>query len=388
MTRIRAPMLFLEHDAKELLAIQGIPIPGGIQLAQAPTAAAQEKAEATGHWRVKPQVLIRTAGHAPHAVSARTNAEIADAASRLLTATIDGQTVHAVLVERAIQSRSVARLSFQCEPRTAGIRIQVGDGAADGAARSPTHSEIVAPDPTAVIAGVQRLSTALSPDARSSVAAAGRMLAPLYFGYEAILMEIDPLMILADGSWMVGDVRMAIDEAALFRHPELITLLERRDAYGNIRQLRATGVDYRILDPTGNVAIIACGAGHCAYLLDELIARGLKPYDFMDAGAAMLNGPPERLDDVLQWLQAAAGLRCILVAVGDGAIDLTAFAQHFAAALDRTEGLKTPVVARFAGTGAGAAGAILQQASGRVLFEPDIGLALDLVAAQVAGAPG
>jgi succinyl-CoA synthetase beta subunit len=214
------------------------------------------------------------------------------------------------------------------------------------------------------------------------------MLAPLYFGYEAILMEIDPLMILADGSWMVGDVRMAIDEAALFRHPELITLLERRSAYGDIRRLRATGIDYRVLDPSGNIATIACGAGHCACLLDELIARGLKPYNFMDAGPAMLNGPPERLDDILQWLRTTTELRCILVAVGDGALDLAQFAQHLAAALERAEDFKTPVVARFTGAGAGAAGAILQQASSRVLLEPDFDLALDLVAAQVAGAPG
>jgi succinyl-CoA synthetase beta subunit len=378
-------MLFLEHDAKELLAIQGIPVPGSIRLAQVPTGANIDDSGVSGPWLVKPQILTTSPGQSPDAIAAHTNAEIAAAASALLGKTIGGQIVRSVLVERRMTAQSMAHLSFRCDPASAGLRIEVGDGAH----RDASPSEVVAPDPNAVIACVNRLSTSLPGDARSCVAAAGRMLAPLYFGYEAILLDIDPLMILADGSWTVGDVRLAIDESALFRHPELIALLERRVyAYGDIRQHRASGIDYRVLDPDGSVATIASGAGHCAYLLDELVRRGVQPYNFMDAGPTALNGPAEGMHGALQWLQAAKALRCILVAISDGTIDLTACAAHLASALEQTADFKTPVVVRMAGTGAGAAGAILQQASDRVILEPNIDAALDLVAAHVAGAPG
>jgi succinyl-CoA synthetase beta subunit len=212
------------------------------------------------------------------------------------------------------------------------------------------------------------------------------MLAPLYFGYEAMLLEIDPLTILRDGSWAVGDVRLAIDENALSRHPELISLVERRDySYADTRRLRRYGVDYRVLDPDGTVGTIAFGAGLAAALLDELIARGLGPYNFMDAGRAAQGPLDEALNAALGWLQDGAALRCILVAAGDGAVDLTQFAAQLAAALAGQPGFKLPLVARLTGTGAGAAGAILQQAYGPIQLEPQLDDALDLVEALSAG---
>ncbi len=385
-------MLFFEHDAKELLAIQGIPVPGSIRLAQVPTGVDVGDGEASGPWLVKPQILIAAPGRSPGAIAARNNSEIAAAASALLDKAIDGQIVRSVLVERQMTPQSLAHLSFRCDPASNGLRIEVGTGASGGAApdeaaKNASLSEVVAPDPNAVIACVSRLAASLPGNARSCVAAAGRMLAPLYFGYEAILMEIDPLMILSDGSWAVGDVRLAIDESALFRHPELITLLERRDyAYADVRQHRASGIDYRVLDPDGSVATIASGAGHCAYLLDELVGRGVQPYNFMDAGPAAVNGPTECMHAALQWLRAAKELRCVLVAISDGTIDLSAFAGHLAAALEQTADFRMPMVVRMAGVGAGAAGAVLQQASDRVHLEPDIGAALDLAAVHAAGA--
>jgi succinyl-CoA synthetase beta subunit len=373
-------MLFLEHDAKELLAIQGVPIPGGVRLAQVPTVAGAAEDGGSGPWIVKPQIFAGAAERAPHDIAARTNQEIANATAALLDKSIGGQLVRAVYVEQQMFSQSEAYLSFRCDPQTAGIRIEMNAGGEE------SLSEVVAPDPNAVIACVNRLSTSLPGPARGCIAAAGRMLAPLYFGYEAMLLEIDPLTILRDGSWAVGDVRLAIDENALSRHPELISLVERRDySSADTRRLRRYGVDYRVLDPDGTVGTIAFGAGLAAALLDELIARGLGPYNFMDAGRAAQGPLDEALNAALGWLQDGAALRCILVAAGDGAVDLTQFAAQLAAALAGQPGFKLPLVARLTGTGAGAAGAILQQAYGPIQLEPQLDAALDLVEALSAG---
>jgi succinyl-CoA synthetase beta subunit len=375
-------MLLLEQDAKELLAIQGIPVPGAIRLAQIPAVGEAEDDSRSGPWIVKPQMLAAPAAGATSAVVARTNAEVAAAAAALLNQTVSGQVVHSVLVERQMALRGTAYLSFRCDPGAAGIRIDLGAGS------GPRRSDVAAPDPTAVIACVNRLSAALGGEAQACVAEAGRLLAPLYFGYEAALLEIDPLTILADGSWVVGDVQMAIDENALFRHPELISLVERRSyAYSDVRQTRAHGIDHRILDPEGAVATIVVGAGHCAHLLDTLNARGLTPYNFMDAGRAALDGAPERLIAALDLLDDASSLRCVLLSAGDGVVDLAAFAAQAAAALQARPGFALPLVAHFVGTGAGAAGAILQQAYRPALIEPEIGAALDAVGRAVRG-PG
>jgi succinyl-CoA synthetase beta subunit len=373
-------MLFLEHDAKELLAIQGVPIPGGVRLAQVPTVAGAAEDGGSGPWIVKPQIFAGAAERAPHDIAARTNQEIADATAALLDKSIGGQHVRAVYVEQQMFSQSEAYLSFRCDPQTAGIRIEMNAGGEE------SLSEVVAPDPNAVIACVNRLSTSLPGPARGCIAAAGRMLAPLYFGYEAMLLEIDPLTILRDGSWAVGDVRLAIDENALSRHPELISLVERRDySYADTRRLRRYGIDYRVLDPEGTVGMVAFGAGLAAALLDELTTRGLGPYNFMDAGRAAQGPLDEALAAALGWLQDGAALRCILVAAGDGAVDLTEFAAQLATALAGRPDFKLPLVARLTGAGAGAAGAIVQQAYGPIQLEPQIDAALDLVEALSAG---
>jgi succinyl-CoA synthetase beta subunit len=131
--------------------------------------------------------------------------------------------------------------------------------------------------------------------------------------------------------------------------------------------------------------MIAFGAGLAASLLDELIARGVRPYNFMDAGRASQCALDEALVAALGWLQDGAALRCILVAAGDGAVDLTEFAAQLAAALAAQPGFKTPLVARLTGTGAGVAGAILQQAYGPIQIEPQLDAALDLIEAEAAG---
>lgn len=374
-------MLLLEQDAKELLAIQGVPVPGAIRLAQIPAVGDTEDGGPSGPWIVKPQILADPSGSAASGIVARSNTEVAAAAAALLNQTIGGEAVRSVLVERRMTARGTAYLSFRCSPAAAGIRIDVGAGDA-------RFGDVAAPDPTAVIACVDGLSASLSGDARACVAEAGRMLAPLYFGYEAALLEIDPLMILADGSWAVGDVHMALDENALFRHPELISLVERRPyAYGDVRQLRADGIDHRILDVHGTVATIVAGAGHAAQLLDALTARGLRPYNFMDAGRAALDGAPERMIAAIDLLEAAPSPRCVLLAAGDGVVDLAAFAAQLAAAFDARPGFAKPLVARLAGVRAGAAGAILQQAYPAAHIEPDLDAALDAVS-RAAGHPG
>lgn len=367
-------MLLLEQDAKELLAIQGVPVPGAIRLAHIPEIAEGEDAGRSGPWLVKPQVLAAPSECGAQALPASGNAEVAAAAAALLNRTIAGQTVQSVLVERQMAVRGSACLRFRCDPATAGIRIEAGAGGAGGA-------DIAAPDPGAVIDCVARLAAALDGEAQACVAEAGRLLAPLYFGYEAALLEVDPLTILADGSWAVGNVQLVLDENALFRHPELVSLVERRpNIYADVQRIRACGVDHRILDPDGTVGLVSIGSGLAALLADEISGRGLTLYNVMDAGAAALNGAPERMAAALDLLSAEDGPACILLAAGDGIVDVPAFAAQVGAALAALPSFAKPVIAHFAGTGAGAAGAILQQAYAAAQVEPDLDAALDAVA--------
>jgi len=381
-------MLLFEHDAKELLAIQGIPVPGGIGLEQAPREVEDATDEQSGPWIVKPQILGGATDLSDRIVLAHTNAEVSAAAASLLDSVIDGKTVHSVWVERQFIPRARTSLCFRCDPESGGIRISVGSvsGETQNAGPMPVANEtVVAPTPNAVIDGVEQLSAPMPDEVRNCVAEAGKILAPLYFGYEAILMEIDPLMLLNDGGWAVGNVRLAIDESALFRHPELLSLVERRDyAYRDVRERRRFGFGNRIVDPAGRIATVAAGKGYGDFLIDEMRARGLSPYNVIDAGMRALNGSDEELEHMLAVLDAAKTPQCLLIVLTGDMTDLTQFARNFVATLTARPTFKLPTVVRFVGAGAGAAGAILDQADRGLHVEPALDVALDLTAKYAA----
>ena len=371
-------MIVLEHDAKELLAVQGFPVPGGIQLAQAPQYDTENADEKAGPWVVKPQIPIGWTTPDGGVKYARSPKDVADMTAAYLGSRIDGHTVHMVRVERAMDPVSTARLSFELDPQFAGIRICVAAGDKTDTVRA---TEVVVPDPNAVATCVDRLTPQLPEDRRNSVTAAARQLAPMFFGYEALLIEIDPLLIFADGTWAAGDVKMAIDENALFRHPELISLIERRNlAYRETIQKRAFGITHIPIDPDGTVGLISTGAGLAMQLVGELRDRGLAPFNFLDAGMDVLDEDPAPLTEAFRWLQEAPNLKAILITAVAGATDLMKLSSGLVSALTSDPKMKTPIVVCLRGTDADAATAALEAIADRVSLAREIDAAIDLIA--------
>lgn len=382
-------MIVLEHDAKELLAVQGFPVPGGIQLTQVPKYDNAEAEESSGPWLVKPQIASVDGIPPDRIILATTRREVADATAQLLGKRIANQTVHAVRVERRFESASAAYLGFICDPVASGVRVALEsfDAAASGSNGTPhRQSETVAPDPNAVIACVNRLASGLPTGLRAPVIAAATQLAPLYFGYEALQLEIDPLRILSDGGWIAGDVRMIIDENALFRHPEIISMIERRDfAYHEVRRKRAHGIDHLVLNPGGTVGTIATGGGLASNVIDEIVRRGLLPYNYMEANPEVIAESTEALATSLGWLAEAKKLRVVLVTALDGVVDVTEFARRFSEAIALTPALTAPIVARFVGENAGEAEDILRSMPDRISFQRDYNGAFDSLPGYLAG---
>lgn len=377
-------MLLFEHDAKELLAVQGVPVPGGIRLEQVP-AADETESEPSGPWLVKPQVLGGLPDADDHVIAAKSNAEVSAAAARLLGSTIAGQTIHSVWVERQFTPVGQTALRLECDFARAGIRIAVGSGL-------PETDSVFHPDPAAVIEGVKQVAAGLPSGARACVEEAGTMLTPLFFGYEATLMEVDPLFLLPDNSWVVGNVRLALDEQALFRHPELLSLVERRvHAYGDVRLRRRRGLAHHILDDAGTVAVLANGSGLCSFIADALLARDVPLHSITTADAIAFDGDSDNLDYFLDWLANSNHIRCLLIAVTGDAVDLTGSGRALTRALvqasTKRPGAAPTVVVRLLGAAAGTAGAVLQQAHPALHVEPMLETAFDYIAERTAESP-
>ncbi len=379
-------MIVVEHDAKELLAVQGVPMPGGIMLRQVPKYD-REGDEPAGPWLIKPQIPDAGPGNRPTYTTARNAREVAEAARQWLGNKYNGHTISAVRVERKLIAAHRAYLSFECDPTDIGIRVSVGFGDA-GDTASPVlpdtalESETTVPDPNAVLACAARLADQLPETIRDQVHAAARTLIPLFFGYEAIVLEIDPLMVFEDGSWMVGNVEMQIDENALFRHPELISLMDRRgDSYVDSRKRRELGLDFSVVDDKGNVGLLTNGTALALFLMEELRARKLRPYNYIDLRASRITEGSDCLKTAIDLILAGSKVRTILINLVSGASEIDAIAKAIGETLKQMR-LDIPIVIRLAGNDPEIAKPHFDDIDTDITLLSDLEAALELVERQ------
>jgi succinyl-CoA synthetase beta subunit len=220
--------------------------------------------------------------------------------------------------------------------------------------------EPAALDEVAIARAVARAAARLAPASRAAVIDAGTRLARAFIELDAQMIEVNPLFLLADGSWLAADAKMITDDNALVRRPVLARLVEDAAArYPEAARKWRHGCDYVVVDPAGEIALLTTGAGLSMMLIDELRAQGLRPYNFLDVRTGGLRGDPQRLIDVLGWMTEGRQVRVLLVNIFAGITHLGEFSRLLVQALDAVPVLAVPVVARLAGPGFDEAVAVL-----------------------------
>jgi succinyl-CoA synthetase beta subunit len=357
-------MYLLEHDAKELLSAHGIPAPAGILLEDAD--AIKVAALPGAPWVVKGQIAAGGRGRAGIIRKAGTLAEARSHAAAIIGSTAGGRGVGAVRIEKAVSGAHEAYLGFLLDSATAQVRVIVsahGGMDIEQVPREHIHSELANPDVQSLVNSVHRLARNLPSEITAAVREAGERLANAFLALEALLIEINPLFVLGNGSWVAGDSKLVTDDNALARQPVLRSLLERRaHAYPETALKLRHGFDYVVVDPAGEIGLLTTGAGLSMMLIDELREAGLKPYNFLDIRTGGLRGETARLVQVLTWIAEGRGMRVLLVNIFAGITDLAEFSRLLVAALAAVPRLKVPVVARLVGNGLPAARATLSAA--------------------------
>jgi len=369
-------MYLLEHDAKQLLATHGIPLPAGSLVEDV----ANMPALPPGPWVVKAQVAVGGRGKAGGIRKTTTESETLAAAAGILRKRIRGLPVRGCRIEQQISGAVETYLSLMIDAAQAGVRVTLAPrGGVDIEALSAQpgliRSALCDPEPSTVSACVRNLGNDLAEPLRSALAAAGSALAAPFFAHECVLLEINPLFVKPDGTWFAGDAKMITDDNALGRQPALRELLQARaGSYPEVALKLRHGCDYVVVDPDGEIGLLTTGAGLSMMLIDELRAAGLKPYNFLDVRTGGLRGEPTRLVHVLNWIAQGPRVKVILVNVFAGITDLGEFARLLLAALAQAQ-LKVPVVARLIGNGIEAAQQALGAARISVTTELDAAVA-------------
>ncbi|MDP2240118.1 MAG: hypothetical protein Q8K18_08135 [Burkholderiales bacterium] len=377
-------MYLLEHDAKELLAQHGVPIPAGRLIDGDETI--HRPALPPGPWMVKAQTFSTGRGRAGMIRKANTLQQIVDHANAVLGATVRGQRIKAIRIEQQVTAAEETYLAFLIDPAAGGIRIIMSArGGMDIETLPPAliKTDVSPPDYTSLVACARRLAAAMPSHVAGAMGAAAEMLACIFIEREALLLEINPLFVKSDGRWVVGDAKWIADDNSLFRQPKLRELLRQRPATYPASHLKLEhGFDYVVVDPQGEIGLLTTGAGLSMMLIDEMRDAGLKPYNFLDVRSGGLREETTRLVQVLRWIAEGRNVRVLLVNIFAGITDLGEFSTLLVAALRKVPQLKVPVVARLVGNGLQPAQATLDQAGIRLFT--DLDSALDEVRGHLA----
>jgi succinyl-CoA synthetase beta subunit len=276
----------LEYQGKQLLARHGMTVPSGRPAATVDEAVAA--ADAIGYpCAVKAQVQIGGRGKLGGIRLADDRDEARAHADAILGMDIKGLTVHEVWIEEAseIEAELYASVVFDRSAQDALVMLSTKGGMdiEAVAAEDPGALATVHVDP---LLGFQdfhgrKLAFAAGVDADL----VRPLLARLYDAFvteEALLVEVNPLIVTPGRSLVALDAKVTLDDNALYRHPDNAALRNRSAEDPQERMAKERGLTYVKLD--GDIGILGNGAGLVMSTLDVVAQAGGRPANFLDAG--------------------------------------------------------------------------------------------------------
>ena len=188
----------------------------------------------------------------------------------------------------------------------------------------------------------------------------------VFIGEDASLVEVNPLVKLADGNVEALDGKVTLDENADFRHPEHAEFEDASADDPLEAAAKAKGLNYVKLD--GSVGIIGNGAGLVMSTLDVVAYAGeefdgVKPANFLDIGGG---ASAEVMANGLEIIISDAQVESVFVNVFGGITACDAVAngivQAFELLASRDEHVTKPLVVRLDGNNAEEGRRILDEA--------------------------
>jgi succinyl-CoA synthetase beta subunit len=161
---------------------------------------------------------------------------------------------------------------------------------------------------------------------------------------DAMLVEINPLIVTPEGVVKALDAKVTIDDNALYKHPDIAAMRDVSAADPQEQMARERGVTYVKLD--GEVGILGNGAGLVMSTLDVVGQVGGSPANFLDVGGGA------QADEIVQALEVILSdpkVRSILFNIFGGITRCDEVARGILQALDQRE-VSVPLVVRLDGT--------------------------------------
>jgi succinyl-CoA synthetase beta subunit len=354
-----------EFQGKELFRRYGIPVSDG-RLALTPGEAREAAHELGVPVVVKAQVLTGGRGKAGGIKVAETPADAEARARDILGMDIRGHVVHKVWIERASE---IAREYYLSVTFDRGAKKPLFMFTTQGGI---DIDEVAVSDPDALVRlhvdplegyhpwQGRRLVYAAAvedPSEQNQIAAIVGKLYDVFIACEAMLCEINPLIVTTEGEVRALDSKFTVDDNSLFRHPDLAEMRDLGAGDPLERLAREKGVTYVKLD--GDVGVLGNGAGLTMSTVDVVTFAGGRPANFCDLGGG---GDAQGVVDALGVITQDEQVRSIFFNIFGGITRCDEVARGILQALAQMD-IEDPIVVRLDGTNAEEGRRLLEEAA-------------------------
>ena len=384
-----------EYQAKQLFREFGVAVPEG-GLAETP-AEAEEVARGLGTdvVVVKAQIHAGGRGKGGGVKLAKSPAEAKQLASEILGMQLvthqtgpEGKLVRKVYVEAGSDIARELYLAITLDRGTEELAIIAStEGGMDieqVAEESPEKIQTVFIHPNVGLRGWQarQIGFGLGLD-KAQVAKFEEFLSSLFDLYmqkDCSLVEINPLVVTAQGDLFALDGKLNFDDGALYRNADVAAMRDPDEE--DPRERAANEIDLAYVGLEGNIGCMVNGAGLAMATLDMISHCGGSPANFLDAGGG---ADKEKVKEAFKLILRDDNVKAILVNIFGGIVRCDLIAEGVVAAADDL-GVEVPLVVRLQGTMAEEGRKILAESNLNITPAETLKEAGEKAVAAVAGA--
>ncbi len=348
-----------EYQAKAILRNFGVPVPDGHVVYNSNSARDWAKRIGEGPWAVKAQIHAGGRGKGGGVKIAKTADEVKQFARSMFGMTLvthqtgpEGKIVKRVLVENASNIADEFYVSLLVDRATDMVTLMASaEGGMDieqVAATTPEKIVFEAIDPTVGLTPFQCRKVGFQLGfAMPQVKQAVPLLMNLYRAFidsDCSLLEINPLILTAEGKLLCLDAKLNFDDNALFRHLRIRDLRDYDEE--DPMEIEASQYDLSYIALDGNIGCMVNGAGLAMATMDIIKHYGGDPANFLDVGGG---ATIERVTEAFKIILSDDKVKGILVNIFGGIMKCDVIATGIIEAAKQI-GVSVPLVVRLEGT--------------------------------------
>ena len=191
------------------------------------------------------------------------------------------------------------------------------------------------------------------------------------------LVEINPLVVTAEGQLICLDGKINVDDNALYRQKEILAM--RDESQEDERENRAKEWDLNYISLDGDIGCMVNGAGLAMATMDLIKLCGGEPANFLDVGGGATK---ERVSEAFKIILSDSNVKGVLVNIFGGIVRCDLIAEGIIGAVEEVH-VNVPVVVRLEGNNAERGSQLLSESDVNIIAATGLTDAAEKIVAAV-----